>query len=163
MTTYYPFQPSAKTVPTFTPTLDGNGYLCSVTWNFAAQRWYLNCFDQNNALVFSVAVVETPGAIALASLSWTEVSGLVSATTVAPHGYSIGAVVMLTVANANPTAYNGAYLCTIIGPSAFTYPLASDPGLNVAPGAASQLINMSGGYFTSSTLIYRAGNFEVSP
>lgn len=59
MTTYQ-FQPSNSSPFQFQPTLDGNIYTCTVTWNLFGQRWYINCISQNGALVFSRAMVGSP-------------------------------------------------------------------------------------------------------
>ena len=163
MTTYFPFTPSRDSVPQFSPTLDGAQYLYTCTWNLFAQRYYLNCLDADGNRIFSRALVETPPALALESLTWSELTGLVTATTQAPHGYAIGSAVGLTVAGCSPDTYNGAALVTITGPSSFTYPLSADPGANVVAGSASQLIDMAAGYFAASTLIFRNSAFEVAP
>lgn len=70
---------------------------------------------------------------AISTLSWA--GGTVTATTTAPHGMTNGDVLNLTIAGANPTAYNATdRICTITGASTFTFPLAADPGATVAPG-----------------------------
>ena len=163
MTTYFAFTPSRTSVPQFSPTLDGSQYLCSCTWNLFAQRYYLNCFDQDGNRIFSQALVETPPALALNTLAWSELTMLVTATTQTPHGFQTGAAVTLTIAGCSPDAYNGAQAATITGPSTFTYPLNADPGSNVVAGSASTLINMAAGYFQTSTLVFRNSAFEVSP
>lgn len=73
------------------------------------------------------------GVKTLTTLTWA--SGVVTAATAAPHGLTTSDTLMLTISGATPTAYNGTYLCTITGPSAFTYPLVANPGTNTAPGS----------------------------
>ncbi len=148
--------------PSFSPTLDGNAYKVQVVWNLFARRYYLNCYDGSDAIVFSVALVSSPASMVIQTLSWNPASLLVTATTTLPHGLPIAATVDLTIAGANPDAYNGAYGCFVTGTNAFQYSIPSEPGPVVSPGAASYLISMCAGYF-SSTLIYRGGQFEVSP
>lgn len=162
VTTYFPFQPSPRQVPSFSPTLDGQQYNCTCTWNLFGQRYYLNCFDTSGNLVFSRALVDTPPAQPLEALSWSSVTRLVTATTQTPHGWTLGAVIELTIAGSAPDAFNGTFSCRVTGPSSFVYSLAADPGDNVTPGSVSFLISLSAGYF-ASTLVYRGGNFEVSP
>ena len=163
MTTYFAFTPSRVSAPTFQPTLDGAQYTCVARWNLFAQRYYLNCTDLDGNRIFALPIVETPPAIAINTLTWSELTGLVTVTTQSRHGYVVGGAVTLTIAGCSPDAYNGAQLVTITGASTFTYPLSSDPGTNIVAGGASQMINMGAGYFTTSSLIYRNGSFEVSP
>lgn len=163
MTTYFPFTPTRHAVPTFAPTLDGEQYSCTCTWNLFGQRYYLNCFDLEGNRVFSRPIVDSPPAVPLNALSWAALPKAVTATTQAPHGYPIGAVVALTITGASPAAFNGAFSCRVTGPKTFTYPLADDPGACVLPGAYSAPINLAAGYFKASTIIYRNRAFEVSP
>jgi hypothetical protein len=76
------------------------------------------------------AVLAAP--LALTSLMWS--TGVTTATTTAPHGYTVSQVVYLTIAGAVPAAFNGNYACTITGASTFTYAIASNPGNETTPG-----------------------------
>lgn len=162
MTSYYPLVPQSRQVPTFQPVLDGQKCTCTVTWNLFGQRYYLNCFDQDSNLVFTVALVETPAAIELSGLSWSAASLRATATTSTPHGFPLASTQVLTIAGAQPAAYNGEFECFITTPDQFEYDLSTSPGNTVVFGSATQTNSMSVGYF-DSTLIYRAGQFEVSP
>lgn len=162
MTTYLPVTFSPRAAPTFQPTFDGSSYLCSVVWNLFGRRYYVNCFDNMNNRVFTVALIESPPAALLSTLSWDAASLTVTATTAVPHGLRAGSTVQLTVAGATPDGYNGEFDCWVTGASTFCYNMASDPGTVVVPGSASQLLSMTAGYF-SSTLVWRNGQFEVSP
>lgn len=173
MTTYTTFAPSPTAPFVFRPTLDGQVYVATILWNLFDQRWYMQLSDLSGILVFSLPVVGTAAAQPLASLSWE--GGMVTAMTVSPHAYAIGATIILTIAGATPAGYNGTFPCLMTGASAFTFPLTSDPdpattsasGVQTASvsGTFSYAVNMAAGYFSSSTLIYRApsGQFEVSP
>jgi hypothetical protein len=58
---------TAGTITQFTPTnagafqfgatLDGNNYICVVTWNVYAQRWYLNIYTTTGALIVCRALI----------------------------------------------------------------------------------------------------------
>jgi hypothetical protein len=72
------------------------------------------------------------GALPISTLAWS--SSLVTATTTAPHGIATGQSLLLTIAGAIPTGYNGTFQCTSTGASTFTYPLASNPGTETTPG-----------------------------
>ncbi len=72
------------------------------------------------------------GSHALTSLVWS--GGTVTATTAAPHGFTVSDVIPLTIAGETPTAYNGVFNCTITGASTFTYPLTSNPGAQSVAG-----------------------------
>lgn len=52
-----PFTPTAAGPFQFGATLDGQDFICSVTWNLWGQRWYLNIFTTNNARVLSRALI----------------------------------------------------------------------------------------------------------
>ena len=60
MTTYTTFTPSATANFQFQPTLDGNTYTAIVTWNVAAQRYYINLYDLSNTRILTIAMVASP-------------------------------------------------------------------------------------------------------
>jgi hypothetical protein len=161
--TTFPFNPTGQATFSFEPTLDGQQYQAIVTWNLFAQRYYLNLYTLSNVLVVALAIVGSPSGVQLQSLAWAK--GKVTATTEAPHGYKTGKIVTLVIAGVTPDGYNGTFQCLITGPSTFTYALAANPGQATALGTATYNINLVGGYFTTSSLVYRApaNQFEVSP
>lgn len=163
MTTYYNFTPSAVQPFQFQPTLDGNTYNVTVTWNVYGQRWYVNVFTLNGDLVFSLPLIGSPSLINLQALSWA--NGEVTATTAVPHGYAIGKTVALTFAGSSPDAYNGPFDAMSVGPNSLSYPLAEDPGQATVLGTVGYNIDLAGGYFETSTLVFReaSNQFEVSP
>jgi hypothetical protein len=170
MTTYIPFTPSALAVPTFQPELDGQEYNCAVTWNLFGQRYYLNLYTLGGTLVFCKALVGSPAGVDLQSLTWNIATTQVMATTVEPHGYTIGATISLTVSGVTPDAFNGQVEAFVTGPSTFTYSLASDPGIVSTLGTASFDINLVAGYSNpdtgvafSSTMVFRNQQFEIAP
>ena len=58
MTTYVPLTLSDNTPPfQTTVTLDGNPYFLAVTWNVAAQRWYVGLNDQYGNVTWIGALV----------------------------------------------------------------------------------------------------------
>ena len=96
---------------------------------------------------------------ALTSLNW--VTGVVTATTSAPHGLTTGQVYYLTIAGAVPAAYNGTYAATSTTTTQFTYTLATNPGSTSSPGTyvsgtQTQLVQMVTTFFAqgSSVPIY---------
>src|SRR5580692_10565502 len=54
---------------------------------------------------------------AKANASLSQVSSTVSVTTAAPHGFTTGDSVNLTIAGVVPAGYNGSFPCSITGPS----------------------------------------------
>jgi len=54
------FLPSAVGPFQFGATLDGQNYICNVTWNLWAQRWYLNIYTQTATLVMARALIASP-------------------------------------------------------------------------------------------------------
>lgn len=163
MTTYFPFVASNKAPPSFQTTLDGAAYTCYVVWNLFAQRYYLNCYDSNNNLIFTVALVQTSASLPIQTVTWSVTTNSVTVTMVNPHNYPIASTVELAIQGCNPTAYNGTYKCLITGPSTFTYSLSTNPGTMASAGSVSYLINLCQGYFFTNTIIYRNSQFEVGP
>lgn len=163
MTTYYDFQPSTQSVFSFSPTLDGSQYSAILTWCLFGKRYYINIYALDGTLIVSKALVGSPVGAALESLSWS--LGVVTATTVEPHGYAVGATVDLTVAGCAPDAYNGQVQALVTGAATLTWPLAANPGPSTALGGVSYDTNLLAGYFDTSTMVFRTPNsqFEVSP
>jgi hypothetical protein len=72
------------------------------------------------------------GALPLSTLTWT--TGVVTATTTAPHGWTTGTTHTVVISGATPSGYNGTFTATATTASAFTYPLATSPGASTVPG-----------------------------
>lgn len=163
MTTYTSFQPSPQQVFQFAAILDGQSYNCSLTYNLFGQRYYINCTDLSNNLVFSLPLIGSPDGRTSQQLTWDE--GEVTVQTVAPHGFRIGRTLNLTLGQVSPEGYGGNRDMLVISSDQLTFPLSSDPGLCTAPGILYDNINIAGGYFTESTLVYRksSSQFEVTP
>lgn len=169
MTAFINFAPSAIQPFQFAATLDGQQYNVIVSWNLfrgsnnATQGFYVNVYDLSGNLIVARALSGSAVGLNLQSLSWA--NGVATATTVTPHGYTVGRLIALTLSGAVPDGYNGLFECYVTGPSTFTFPLATNPGAATAFGAASYNVNLVGGYFTTSSLVYRAPNrqFEISP
>lgn len=77
-----------------------------------------------------------PYVATVAAASWASGSGGVATiTTSAAHGLSTGQSV--SISNASPSGWNGAYVVTVTGATQFTYALASNPGAHVSGGQVS--------------------------
>lgn len=63
------------------------------------------------------------GAKAITSI--TQTAGLATVATTQPHGFVTGDTLPLTIAGALPAAYNGTFVATVTGASAFTYAVPS--------------------------------------
>jgi hypothetical protein len=163
VTTLVAFQPTTYGPFQFSATLDGQNFNCVVTWNLFRKNWYLNCFDLSNNLVFSEALVGSPAALLIQSLSWA--NNLVTVMTDTPHGFTLGQIAKVTLVGCSPAVYNGTFNALATGPSTFTYPLSGNPGQASVAGSVQQNANLAGGYFQTSTLVYResSNNFEISP
>jgi hypothetical protein len=161
--TIYPFVPSSQAPPQFQITLDGQDYTMVVIWGLFGQRYYIALYSLAGTRIFTMPLVSSPVGIAVQSLAWSE--GLVTVTTQLPHGYEIGSVLFLTVSGASPTGYNGVWEMAVTSPTTLTFTLADFPGAAVIGGNLSFDINLAGGYFQSSTLVFRgqSAQFEVNP
>lgn len=58
--TYIQFQPSDSAPFQFTATLDAVQYNVAVTYNIAGQRYYINIYDQQGALIVCKPMVSSP-------------------------------------------------------------------------------------------------------
>ena len=159
MTTYVDFQPSQTTPFQFQATLDGEHYVVTVPWNIMGERYYVSVSDLNNNVIVYRSVASST-AVSQAALSWA--NGTATASLSSPHNVPLGSVARITVANTG-SAYDGTYLALAVDATDFTYPLPSNPG--PASGGVSQDVNLVGGYFTTSSLVFRDNTqqFEVSP
>lgn len=94
------------------------------------------------------------GAKSLSAITWT--TNVATATTTSPHGIAIGDTLELTITGASPTGFNGTFLATITGTSAFTYPLLSNPGGSSSTGSytpedVSELVAMATTFFAQGS------------
>lgn len=169
MTTFINFTPSAVQPFQFSPTLDGQQYNAIITWNIfrgpnnATFGFYLNLYDLSGNLIVARALSGSAIGLNLQALSWA--NGIVTGTTVTPHNFKIGKSIPLAITGAVPDGFNGVAQCYIISPTSFTFPLATNPGAATAFGSASYDVDLTGGYFVTSRIVYRAPNrqFEISP
>lgn len=163
MTTFLDFQPSTQQVSTFQVTLDEASYVLTLTWNLFGQRYYVNCSDLDGNLIFSLPLIGSPDGLIVQTLTWS--NGVATVTTQEPHGYRPGVSVELTMTGAAPDAYNGEFTLLVTGDNTLTYPVSSDPGQSTVPGVLQDNLNLGGGYFETSTLVFRTSSsqFEVTP
>lgn len=69
-------------------------------------------------------------ASAITSLTWS--GGVVTATIPANAAFTPADTLMMTIAGASPSGYNGTFTATIVSTTEFTYPLAANPGSSPA-------------------------------
>lgn len=96
--------------------------------------------QQSHALVSQGASLLAPGALAFLSqlsdltpilvgskavTSISQSAGVATVTTTIAHGLTVGDDLLITIAGATPSAYDGTFLCTVTGASAFTYQVPS--------------------------------------
>ncbi len=161
MTTYYPYVPSPSAPFSFQPTFDGNIYLVTVPWNLYGQRNYAVITTLDGTPVVTIPLVPSPPSIPIASVSWA--NGTVTLTTATPHDYQQWLTVAVLISGCNPTAYNGNVLALVVDEMTLTYPLIQPPAAVTTVGIVDWIVNLVAGYFTTSTLAFRNGQFEVNP
>ena len=157
------FTPSASQAFSFQPTLDGSLYTITVTWNLFGQRYYVNCYTTTGTLVFSLPLIGSPASIPIECIQWT--SGIAYVALTQPHGLPKGSVADLTLIQCSPSVYNDSWAAFVDGPASFQIYLSSDPGGLQQAGYVENNINLAGGYFSTSSLVYRdlSQQFEVTP
>ena len=104
------------------------------------QRWLIG-----PGTVFGLRVDTT---LPLSALAWA--GGTVTATTAAPHAFTVGTTAQVTIVGATPAGYNGTFACTITTATQFTHPVAANPGPATQPGtyadATDVRLTVSPGY-----------------
>lgn len=90
----------------------------------------------------------------IASIAWA--TGVVTVTLSAAHGWTIGDTIPLIVSGVTPSGYNRAVDATVTTTTAFTYPLATNPGTATVMGsvqtvAATELLQMNTTYWAQGT------------
>lgn len=163
MTEYVDFIPSSVAPFQFNPTLDGQTYAAQVKWNLAGQRYYLELHSLDGSLVFNQALEGSPVGVAVQALTWAH--GRVTVETVTPHGYRVGSTLDLTVSGCTPDTLNGLRRCLVVSSRAFSYAQAAFLGNPTVLGKVDYNLNLAGGYFTESSLVFRepSKQFEISP
>jgi hypothetical protein len=162
MTTYFPFTPSNRVAPQFFPTFDGQNYTIIVMWNISAQRYYLNCTDIQNNLVFMLPIIESNPALQIASMEYDDVNHWVILETFLPHNVETADLIKINIINCIPKTYNGYVNATILDDTHIQYMISPNPGVATTMGQVDLSINIIKGYF-DSTLVFRNKMFEVNP
>jgi hypothetical protein len=174
MTTIIPFLPSNLTRPRFTAAFDGDEYSVELTWNVAAQRYYVTINGLDGSWIVTTPLVTTPPLRRIQSAQYDPFRKVVIVTFVdptlwpvplSPGGLNIlpGTIVEYTIQNFEPVEYNGTFRCLHINNLSFTYELQNDPGQAVVLGSVGRMMNMVAGVFQTTTFVYRDGVFEISP
>ena len=94
-----------------------------------------------------------PPLVTLGALTWTNAyGGQVSGSTVVPHGVPINTQFVAVISDVVPKGYNGTYLATATGTSAFVYFKTPNPGVQTTagkmlPANASELQSMASTFF----------------
>lgn len=163
MTTFYNFIPPRVAAFEFQPVLDGAVYTGIVKWNLFGQRNYMDLFGQDGGRIFTLPLIASRSGIALKSLAWS--NGRVLAQVAAPHGYKVTDTIQLAVKECLPAAYNGTVEALITGADIFQWPLASNPGTATGLGHVDYNINLVGGYFSQSSMVFNEDSqrIEVTP
>jgi hypothetical protein len=128
----------------------------------------------NGAWVITTALVSTPPARAIDEAYYDPFLNQVTIVMVdpslwpiplSPEGVAVppGTMVDYTLEGFVPDTYNGTFRAMQLGPISFVFPMTTDPGPVVIVGNVNRVINMVAGIFTTSTLAYRNGSFEVNP
>jgi hypothetical protein len=164
MATIIPFIPSNFATPKIAVTLDGQPYQLVMTWNVSAQRYYVNVYAVDGTWVTTVPLFGSPVGEAINAISYDALRGAVTMTKSVPGlPRKPGQMVDYTLSNFQPGTYNGKQRCLTIDNSNFSFPSAADPGQVVVMGSVHRILNMVAGLFTTSTLCFRNGCFEVDP
>lgn len=158
MTQTVNFTPNGSSNFTFPVTLDGNNYRGVITWSLFGLRYYLNLYDLNGNIIFTLPLIGTPLGYDLSALSVS--NNIAVATTSVPHTFAVGSVVPLVISGANPAAYNGTFNCSIMSSTQFSYPLPQILGAATLPGVVNFNLSLTAGYF-KSTMVYLPDSQQI--
>jgi hypothetical protein len=81
--------------------------------------------------------VVTGTIVAITGIAWA--AGVATVTTTTPHGLATGTVMIFNLIGFTPIGYNGTVQGSVTGASAFTFPLAANPGAVTTAGSCSFL------------------------
>lgn len=165
MTQYYPIVINEIQAPNFQALFDGLSYQIIVTWNTAAQRYYINIYENTGALIVATPLTVTSSGIELLSLVWDRNQQIMTAEMAYFIGTPrpVGQIVKYTLQDCDPDSLNKEYECNVLSPTTFSFSMVSDPGPINRLGSAQRYLNMIGPWFKISTLIFRDDQFEVRP
>jgi hypothetical protein len=174
MSTVIPFLPSNLVQPTFIGTFDSDQYRVTVSWNVAAQRYYINIYGQDGTWIVTVPLVQTPPARPVASVVYDNLRRVVTVKMIDPSQWPVplysaevltppGIIVDYTLENFDPPVLNAKWRSLHVDPITFSFPLANDPGQVHILGSVSRMIDMVEGVFVTTRMIYRNGAFEINP
>lgn len=162
MATYVPFRASNTSAPRLTVQLDYQDITMMVTWNVAAQRYFINLYTLDGVWICTVPMVETSKGQPVLTMVYDSSQGLLVGTMAAPMRRPPGQIVDYVLEGFSPSTINGLQQCLTLADQRFSFK-APDPGVISIMGHASRYQNMAKGYFQYSTLIYRNGQFETNP
>lgn len=173
MTTIIPFLPSNIITPSISVTLDGIDHDVKITWNVSSQRYFINIYRKDDgAWILTTALISSPPARSVASAIYDPFLNAVDITLVDPSLWPLplsgpiskpGTMIDYTLEGFQPTTYNGKFRCLHRSPLMFTFPMPANPGPIVILGKVNRALNMIDTIFTTSTMIYRNGAFEINP
>jgi hypothetical protein len=162
VTTYVPFRRSNVTAPRLTVVLDYQDTTMVVSWNVAAQRYYINLYTLDGVWICTVPLVETSQGQRVLAMIYNPYQGVLIARMESPMRRPPGQIVNYTLEGFSPPSINGPQECLTLADQRFSFQ-SDDPGVITVMGHASRYHNMAQGYFQYSTLIYRNGQFETNP
>jgi hypothetical protein len=95
---------------------------------------------------------------AIATASWAAGDVTVTTTAPLPAAWAVGTNPLVVISGFVPAEFNGVFTATIVGPSSFTYPLATSPGATTTvgtyqPNAAVELSQMATTYFGQGNMV----------
>lgn len=99
--------------------------------------------------------LSAPGGRPVAGASW--VDGKLTLTTDGAHGFVDGQPLFLS--GTAPTAYDGAYTATVVGPSQLSFARPNDPGPYVSGGVLSPAVTLTLKAYIASKLLVFSGSY----
>jgi hypothetical protein len=161
-TNFFTFLPQPTSPPfQFQPTLDENDYHAQVTWNVFGQRWYIGLTTSGGIPVFLQAMIGSPQLITVESIRWDNGFAFIRTASL-PTSFRVGDSFNMAVSGFLPIDYNTPrVLALVTEPNEIMYPMAAPPQPATALGRATYDLNLAGGYFVRSSLLFRMATRQI--
>lgn len=169
MAAYFPVPIPRIQAPSIQLPLDGELHRITVTWNVSAQRFYFNLYNSSSVWIVTKPLIATGPGREILGVAYEEKLRSVRVTLKHPFWRPLGQIVYYTLEGVDPSWLNGKHRCEVIAPDEFLFHhVSDDPSKTIDPGhipyngTASRYVNLVEGYMTTSVLIFRNRQFEVS-
>lgn len=150
MSTFVDFVPSTTAAFSFQATMAGQQYNVTITWNVFGQRYYYTVTDLGGNLILCRALAAS-GPVIPSTFTWS--NGVAYVATSVNHNVPVGSVANVNISQTK-SGLDGNVQVLSTGPTAFTYQLLADPGVEPTSGVVNFSLNLVSGYILGGWLLF---------